>query len=749
MMNWLQTIDAALFRVVNQSLANPVFDWLMPKLGGHQLFVATLLAVILFLLCKGGRRGRLLVLFLVLGIALADGLACSAIKKVVDRPRPSVWGTGALYRVECPTDSSMPSSQAAVWFAVAMVGCIYYRRSWRVMVPVAALGAFSRVYNGVDYPSDVLAGAIVGAGCAAATVWSGNELWHHLGHKWFPLWWQAMPSLLTPERTAQEEPGGPLPETSCREAQLEQHWLRLGYLLTAGMLLFRLGYLASDVIELSNDEAYQWLWSKHLALSYYSKPLGIAFIQFAGTSLWGDTQLGVRFFSPVFAAILSLVVLRFLARELGARQALLLLLIITSAPLMSVGSILMTIDPPLVLCWTLALVAGWRAAQAAGTTRDWLWVGLAAGLGFLCKYSAAYLIVCWSLFFLLWPPARAHLRKPGPYLALLIFGLCTLPVIIWNAQHGWITVRHVAGNAGVASQWHPTLRFFWEFIGIQVGLLNPVFLVGALWAMAGFWKHRQQNPIELYFFCLGGVVFLGHWAYALHSRIMPNWVAPAVLPMYCLMVSYWSRRWRNGLHAVKGWLVTGLVLGLGIVALMHQSDLIGKLAGYPLPGDADPLRRVRGYRAAAGCVEQARQKLLQEGKPTFIICDHYGITGLFTFYLAEARQAVGSKPLVYCMTSYTPNNQLFFWPEYRYANLRKGENAIFATEPSRPRLERTWPWKWLTGQEVGFASVTSPGPTPLLLLREFDSVTDLGVHDIKVDGRIYKRVQLFECRNLR
>ncbi len=749
MIVWLQTTDAALFRLVNQSFTNPVFDSLMPKLGGRWLFAPALLAFCLLLLCKGGRRGRLFVLFLVLGIALADGLVCTAVRKAVDRPRPSVAVAGARCRVECPPDSSMPSSQAAVWFAAAMVCCIYYRRSGYVLVPLAAACAFSRVYNGVHYPGDVLAGAVLGAGCAAAAVWSGNELWRRFGRKWFPLWWQAMPSLLSPETTVKAEPETPLSEPSHREAQLEQHWLRLGYLLTAGMLLFRLGYIASDVIELSNDEAYQWLWSKHLALSYYSKPLGIALIQFAGTSLWGDTQLGVRFFSPVFAAILSLVMLRFLARELGARQGFLVLLIITSAPLMSVGSILMTIDPPLVLCWTLALVAGWRAVQADGATRDWLCVGLAAGLGFLCKYSAAYLMVCWALFFLLWPPARMHLRRPGPYLALLLFGLCTLPVVIWNAQHGWITARHVANDAGMASAWHPTLRFFGEFIAIQAALLNPVFLVGALWAMVGFWKHRQQNPLQLYFFCLGGVVFLGHWAYALHSRVMPNWIAPAVLPMYCLMVSYWSTHWHHGLRAVKGWLVAGLILGLGVVGLMHNTDLIGKLVGYPLPGDADPLRRVRGYRAAAACVEQARQKLLREGKPAFIICDHYGITGLFSFYLPEAREAVGSQPLVYCKTSDTPKNQLYFWPEYRYANLRKGENAIFAIEPSPCRLERSWPWKWLTGQEVGFASMTPPVPTPPWLLREFDSVTNLGVREIKVNGRIYKRVQLFECRNLR
>jgi len=176
------------------------------------------------------------------------------------------------------------------------------------------------------------------------------------------------------------------------------------------LLLIRLGYLASNVIELSNDEAYQWLWSKHLALSYYSKPPGIALLQFAGTSLWGDTQFGVRFFSPVLAAVLSVVVLRFMAREVGARQGFLLLLIITSAPLMSAGGILMTIDPPLVLCWTLALTAGWQAVHPEGTTRQWLLTGLAAGLAFLFKFSALYLVVCFAVFFLLWPPARAHLR---------------------------------------------------------------------------------------------------------------------------------------------------------------------------------------------------------------------------------------------------------------------------------------------------------------------------------------------------
>ena len=104
-------------------------------------------------------------------------------------------------------------------------------------------------------------------------------------------------------------------DQSIRDAQ----WLRLGYLLTAFLFLIRLAYLAAGKIELSEDEAYQWLWSKHPALSYYSKPPLIACAQFLGTHLWGDNEFGVRFFSPVIAAVLSLLVLRFMAREAGGR----------------------------------------------------------------------------------------------------------------------------------------------------------------------------------------------------------------------------------------------------------------------------------------------------------------------------------------------------------------------------------------------------------------------------------------------
>jgi len=746
-MSWLQAVDTALFRFVNQSLANPVFDWLMPRLAGHSLFVPVLLVFGVWLIWKGGRRGRLFVFFLALAILLGDSLICNTIKKAVARPRPCIALSDARSLVGCTRSGSMPSSHAANWFAAAMVCFLFYRRSCLVMVPAAATVAFSRVYDGVHYPGDVVAGAILGAGCAAASVWSADGLWRWVGRKWFPIWWRRLPSLMFPDAPVKDDSAPSNMGPSSNSAQLNQHWLRLGYVLIAALLMFRVGYIASGVIELSKDEAYQWLWSKHLALSYYSKPPGIAFIQFAGTTLWSDTELGVRFFSPVFAAMLSLVMLRFMAREVGARQGFLLLLAVSATPLLGVGTILMTIDPPLVLCWSLAMVAGWRAAQPTGTTSHWLLVGLAMGLGFLCKYTAAYQIVCWALFFAFWKPARTHLRRPGPYLALLVFAVCTLPVLIWNAQHGWITVTHVADNASLHRQWRPTLRFFPEFLLVELGLLNPVFLVAALWAMVGFWRGRNERPLWLYFFCMGAPVFLGHLLYSLHSRILPNWIAPAVLPMFCLMIVYWDARWREGCRAARGWFAAGMGLGLFAVVVMHDGNLVGKIAGHSLPGEKDPSRRVWAWKESTALVEAARRKLEAEGKPAFIIADHYGLTGLFTFYLPSA-PATGL-PLVYPISSPYPNNQFYFWPEYRYAKNRHGENAIYVSEVGPYDLEKGWFWKWIQGKPVNYAEIPPLAPAPDVIRKGFESVTSLGEFEVKLGKRVFRRFQLFECRNLR
>jgi 4-amino-4-deoxy-L-arabinose transferase-like glycosyltransferase len=159
-----------------------------------------------------------------------------------------------------------------------------------------------------------------------------------------------------------------------------------------------------------------------------------------------------------------------------------LVLITNAIPLMMVGSTLMTIDPLSVLFWTAATVAGWRAVQPDGATRHWLWVGLWMGLGFLSKYTELFQLLCWAVFFGLWRPARLQLRRPGPYLALLVNVVLSLPVLIWNSQHHWVTITHVGGRAEFGNTFKFTTRYFFEFLGSETALLNPIFFAGIVWA---------------------------------------------------------------------------------------------------------------------------------------------------------------------------------------------------------------------------------------------------------------------------
>jgi membrane-associated phospholipid phosphatase len=729
-MAWLQTLDVDLFRFLNLTLNNPFFDVMMPWFSGNVLFLPVLLGAAVLLIWKGGARGRLLVFMLLVILPLGDGLICNTIKHAVARPRPFMSIADAHLLLGKGPSFSMPSAHAANWAAAAFIAFVYYRRSVWFMLPLAGIVGFSRIYNGVHYPSDVLAGFILGGGYAAGSVWALNALWQKWGRRWFPLWWAELPSLLSPKsqdshpstraqpRELQGEPAG--------SPTIDTHWLRLGYLVIGVLLAARLAYIASDTIELSGDEAYQWLWSKHLALSYYSKPLLIACTQFLGTSLWGESAFGVRFFSPIIAALLSLLLLRFFAREANARAGFFLLLIVTATLLMAVGATLMTVDPLSVLFWTLAMLAGWRAIRDDATTRDWLWVGLWTGLGFLSKYTALFQWLSWAVLFCLWPPARKQLRRPGPYLALLVCALCALPVLIWNAQHDWITVQHVANdNAKLDKPWHPTLKYLLEFLGGEFCLLNPVFFVATGIAAIGFWRERPRDLRLVYFFSMGAPLFLVYLLFTLHSRVQLNWIAPSVLPLFCLMVLYWDAIWQRRGRQVKVWFAAGLSLGLAAVVLLHDTDLIGKFSGYFLPSDKDPLRRVRAWAETARLVGEARKTLLAEGKPVFIVGAHYGITSQIAFHLPEAKAVMHDNPLVFYLCTDQPVNQFYFWPCYRE---RKGDNAIFVQELDLRNPE--------------------PIPPPTELDKEFASVTRLGIFEARYRGRVMRHIQLFACRDL-
>jgi hypothetical protein len=284
-----------------------------------------------------------------------------------------------------------------------------------------------------------------------------------------------------------------------------------------------------------------------------------------------------------------------------------------------------------------------------------------------------------------------------------------------------------------------------DFLLAEAGVLNPIFFIGALWAALAFWRKSRRDPWQLYLFSMGAPLFLLYFALSWHSRILANWIAPSVVPLFCLMATYWDARWQRSALFVKPLLCAGLGAGLfaGIVA--HDTRLLEKLLRRRVPPPLDLLHRARGWKELAMMVGQARRAQALNGRLPFVICEHYGFTSEITFYLPEAKRAVNGDPVVFFETSPLPVNQFYFWPNYLH---RTGQNALFVREIEKPRFRPGWFSRWWNhDQDLYLPAVPSPAP-PREVCQHFSSCVDLGVQEVALDAGIIRRIQLFACENL-
>jgi len=178
----LTDLDRNLFYFCNQGLRNWFFDALFPFLTDlNKKPVALVLVGILWLLLlmKSGRHGRIAALLLLPTIALSDQLNSSFLKFIIERPRPCHVLANVHLLVSCGSGYSFPSSHAVNNFSAAIV-LAYFLPKWSwAFLSFAGLVAFSRVYVGVHYPSDVVAGTVIGLaiGGAAIIVFRQLEVW--------------------------------------------------------------------------------------------------------------------------------------------------------------------------------------------------------------------------------------------------------------------------------------------------------------------------------------------------------------------------------------------------------------------------------------------------------------------------------------------------------------------------------------------------------------------------------------------
>ncbi|ASC72926.1 hypothetical protein XM38_038860 [Halomicronema hongdechloris C2206] len=470
-------------------------------------------------------------------------------------------------------------------------------------------------------------------------------------------------------------------------------------LLLAG-LLWRLGVASG--LPLGFDEAYYYLYSRHLHWGYFDHPAMVAWTTGLGWWLTGwlsplTVRIGALLLYTVSLGLLYLTAFHLFDR----RAARLTLVIATLTPLFLVGfGILTSPDNGLIFFWSLAL---YLAAQEFFPTkfpeRDYRptarlgGIGLCLGGACLSKYHGFVLALGLVGFCLSQRPYRRALRSPWLLVALGLFALVLIPLLYWNSQHDWISfrfqlaMRFEAGEEPTAYSWSQMLGYWLAIIAYLFPTLGVVFWWVGMRSLLGPWyqrlrgkpsalsvplRHKQHFilwsslPLILGFTWLGG-----------NQAILPAWPAPGFWALTLLVGAYaaqwqthsptWVRRWLGG---------TGITVAtLLLVALSHLSlGTLQRPGHFAVAGGMIPPQQDASTQMID--VLQLRQRLAEQPEimealaaADFIVTNDLFVAG----YLDMALQPLLSRPVT-CF-SQDPRGFAFWFDQRQWL----GTDAVFMT----------------------------------------------------------------------
>ncbi|MFZ0033407.1 MAG: glycosyltransferase family 39 protein [Sedimentisphaerales bacterium] len=423
---------------------------------------------------------------------------------------------------------------------------------------------------------------------------------------------------------------------------LGQHSLLL-YLMASlvGLSLFRIWYIVAVPNELSGDEALYWQCSRNLDWCYVTKGPGAPFCIWCMRMALGNTELGVRA-SAIILSFGSSLVLYLLGKRLyNSKAGVFSAALLQVTPIFAFYGIGMTIDPPFIFMWLLSLLLmhwAWKTASPLA----WGLLGLAAGVGILCKYTMAIFFLP-ALLLLIFSPARRQLLSPWPYLAMVLCLAVISPLILWNLHHGWINFFHNIGQTNMSMGLRASLADFLAFVGSQLGIITPLLLVMMVWAL---FKFRQQDPLSFWFSIPLLFLFL---VKSLQGKVQANWALCCYLTGLISFSVYFLAGFPKLNIRLRRLTVAAVALAVCATIFLHVACLIR------FPGNMDPFKKVRRGSVQLGH-EVAR--LAQNLKPQrFILSDGYMTASLLAFY-------VDGQPTTYCVNLGRRVNEFDVWPTF-------------------------------------------------------------------------------------
>jgi 4-amino-4-deoxy-L-arabinose transferase-like glycosyltransferase len=450
--------------------------------------------------------------------------------------------------------------------------------------------------------------------------------------------------------------------------------------------------------DLCSDEAEFWAWSRKLDWSYFARGPVIAWLIRLGTELLGGISLkltgslmfAVRFPCVILGGLTAWAVYQLtILTTRSTRIGLIAVSLLPAIPIFALGGVVVTCDTPLVCCWAWAAVWTYRAVQA-DDLKAWLGAGLIGVFGVLAKYSFLAFPASVGLFLLLSPTERRHLKRPGFWLmSSLTIVLGLLPIVIWNAEHGWVGANQLADRVGLSSR--ATWLTFWpvlSFLGgesVALGVIWWIVGLGALWGILRMFVRSQRNragdstaavtegltisgPGLIYLLSLWGVLWCACLAASVLGESEVNWMVPGYVGLVVLIAARVERVLSRGGLRRYVYLAAWSFLVAAVVAAHHLEWFYPAIARWtPAPTkwcaapfrNYEPTARFRGHQVVARAVAEKVRALEAQGESPFVLTATYGLTATMSFYLP-------GQPETYCLgwnygMTQAPVNQHDLW----------------------------------------------------------------------------------------